>query len=132
PPTAGALDAPPLPSVRPPSSQPSKRSSSEATANPRRGALPRPTMLHRTSPCAQRPRSGYTARGIHMIYDRHWVLWDGECGFCRKTARWLQGKDERAAFQVIAYQNAPTPPMTAELRASCKNAVHVITRDGQI
>jgi len=67
-----------------------------------------------------------------MTYDRHWVLWDGECGFCRKTVHWLQSKDQHAAFQVIPYQEAPVPPMTAELRASCKNAVHVVTRDGQI
>ena len=32
----------------------------------------------------------------------------------------------------MAYQDAPSPPMTPELREACARSSHVITRDGQI
>lgn len=35
-------------------------------------------------------------------------------------------------FEVVAYQDAPSPPMTPQLYEACKRAVHVIKVDGEI
>jgi predicted DCC family thiol-disulfide oxidoreductase YuxK len=32
----------------------------------------------------------------------------------------------------VPYQEAPSPPMTPELRAACERAAHVITADGRL
>jgi predicted DCC family thiol-disulfide oxidoreductase YuxK len=61
---------------------------------------------------------------------RHLVLWDGECGFCRRCARWLGERDRDGLFEILPYQELPSPPMTPELEAACARAVHVITSDG--
>jgi len=33
-------------------------------------------------------------------------------------------------FEVMAYQEAPSPPMTPELAAACQRAIHVVKADG--
>ena len=53
-----------------------------------------------------------------LDYDRHWIVWDGECGYCRRWVRWALDRDRRGLFQAIPYQDVPSPPMTAELRAA--------------
>lgn len=60
----------------------------------------------------------------------HWLLWDGECGFCRECVRWASKRDRHARFRAIPYQETPSPPMTAELRERCREAVQVVTREG--
>ncbi|HET9038389.1 MAG TPA: DCC1-like thiol-disulfide oxidoreductase family protein [Myxococcaceae bacterium] len=60
------------------------------------------------------------------------LLWDGECGFCRRSVEWAERRDEGHAFRAIPYQQAPSPPMTAELRRACARAVHVLTSEGQV
>lgn len=45
---------------------------------------------------------------------------------------WVRRKDTQHEFDVVAYQDAPQPPMTPELYEACKRAVHVITADGEI
>ncbi|GIW05977.1 MAG: hypothetical protein KatS3mg060_0782 [Dehalococcoidia bacterium] len=62
---------------------------------------------------------------------RDWLLIDGECGFCRRSADWIRRQDRRGRFRIIPYQEAPLPPMTEELRAACAQAMHVVTADGQ-
>lgn len=63
---------------------------------------------------------------------RTWVLWDGDCGFCRRCIRWLERRDRQGQFRTLPYQEAPSPPMTAELRHACEWAVHVITPEGSL
>src|SRR2546423_624064 len=63
---------------------------------------------------------------------KHWILWDGECGFCRRASEWVRQKDRRGVFRVTPYQEAPTPPMTPDLAAACERAVHVIKADGTV
>jgi predicted DCC family thiol-disulfide oxidoreductase YuxK len=63
---------------------------------------------------------------------QHWILWDGECGLCRRATRWIARKDTQHVFRFTPYQEAPSPPMTPELKAACENAVHIITTDGTI
>jgi predicted DCC family thiol-disulfide oxidoreductase YuxK len=60
------------------------------------------------------------------------LLWDGECGFCRRSVQWAERRDARHAFQAVPYQQAPSPPMTPELRKACSRAVHLVTADGKL
>lgn len=62
----------------------------------------------------------------------HLILWDGDCGFCRRTTVWIMREDKWHRFEAIPYQQAPSPPMTPELRAACAESVHVIKEDGTI
>ncbi len=63
--------------------------------------------------------------------DRHWIVWDGDCGYCRRWVRWALDRDRRRLFEAIPYQEVPSPPMTAELRDACRDAVHVRTAEGE-
>jgi len=60
------------------------------------------------------------------------LLWDGECGFCRRRVQWAERRDTTHAFQAVPYQQAPSPPMTPELRKACSRAVHLLTADGEL
>lgn len=61
-----------------------------------------------------------------------WVLWDGNCGFCRRTVEWLCHQDVHGRLRPMPYQEAPAPPMTPELYRACDRAVHVIRPDGRV
>ena len=63
--------------------------------------------------------------------DRAWLLFDGDCGFCTRVANWLVSRDRHERLRVVAYQEAPSPPMTPELQAACAEALHVITPQGR-
>ena len=60
------------------------------------------------------------------------LLWDGECGFCRRSVAWAERRDTGHSFRAIPYQQAPSPPMTPELRLACSRAVHVLTAEGEV
>jgi predicted DCC family thiol-disulfide oxidoreductase YuxK len=62
---------------------------------------------------------------------RHLLLWDGKCGVCRRAIDWVRRRDRAERFEIVSYQEAPAPPMTPELRAACRRAMHVLTSDGQ-
>lgn len=63
---------------------------------------------------------------------RPWVLWDGDCGFCRRSVRWLERQDREDLLRTMPYQVAPSPPMNPELYAACDRAVHLILPDGTV
>ena len=63
---------------------------------------------------------------------KNWVLWDGDCGLCRRTIHWVQRRDTNRLFRSMPYQEAPWPPMTPELAAACERAVHLITPEGRM
>ena len=63
------------------------------------------------------------------VRPRHLVLWDGECGFCRRSVEWLAAHDRRHALEFKPYQDVELAP---SLRAACERAMHVITSDGQV
>ena len=63
--------------------------------------------------------------------EKHLILWDGECEFCRRTVAWIQSKDHRGLFAASPYQEVASPPMTPELHAACEYAVHLITTEGK-
>ena len=60
---------------------------------------------------------------------RHLVLWDGDCGFCRRSVEWLAAQDKRGALEFKPYQSVALAPSLAE---SCSHAVHVIKADGTV
>ena len=62
---------------------------------------------------------------------RHWIVWDGDCGFCRRAVTWALAEDRDGRFEAVPYQALPSPPLTPELRAACGEAVHVRTADGR-
>lgn len=62
--------------------------------------------------------------------ERHWLFWDGECGFCRRCAEWVQRRDRAGRFHVVPYQQAPHPPMDERLQIACQQAVQVLRTDG--
>jgi predicted DCC family thiol-disulfide oxidoreductase YuxK len=62
---------------------------------------------------------------------RDWIVWDGECGFCRRAVDWALARDRAGRFEAVPYQALSEPPMTPELRAACRDAVHVRTADGR-
>ena len=63
---------------------------------------------------------------------RDFLLWDGTCGFCRRSVEALERRDTGHLFFAVPYQEAPSPPMTPELRAACARAFHVVTQDGRV
>jgi predicted DCC family thiol-disulfide oxidoreductase YuxK len=63
---------------------------------------------------------------------RHYLLWDGACGFCRRAVEWVARRDLAGRFEIVPYQVAASPPMTPELRDACRRAVHVVTTDGRV
>ncbi len=63
------------------------------------------------------------------LQPRHLVLWDGDCGFCRRSVEWLAANDRRHALEFKPYQDANLAPT---LKEACSHAVHVITTDGQV
>jgi predicted DCC family thiol-disulfide oxidoreductase YuxK len=64
--------------------------------------------------------------------DRHLVLWDGECGLCRRGIAFFERRDEGRRMRFVAYQDAPSPPMTEELAEACRRSVHVVCDDGTV
>lgn len=64
--------------------------------------------------------------------ERYWVLWDGECGFCRRSIDWLMARDRSEQLRAVPYQQAPSPPMTPELADACARAVHLVAPDGRV
>jgi predicted DCC family thiol-disulfide oxidoreductase YuxK len=63
---------------------------------------------------------------------QHWLIWDGECGFCRECINWVQKHDTLKKFIPITFQTAPSPPMTRGLLEQSRQAVQVVTSEGQI
>jgi predicted DCC family thiol-disulfide oxidoreductase YuxK len=66
-----------------------------------------------------------------MDATHHWIVWDGECGFCARSVRWALAHDRRDEFRAIPYQEVPSPPMTPALREACRTSVHVRSADGR-
>lgn len=63
---------------------------------------------------------------------QHWIFWDGECGFCRRSVDWLLARPGGEQFRPVPFQEAPSPPMTPEMARACADAVHVVTQEGEV
>lgn len=67
-----------------------------------------------------------------MDSGQDFLLWDGTCGFCRRSVEALERRDTQHLFLAVPFQEAPSPPMTPELRAACARAAHVVTQEGRV
>lgn len=59
------------------------------------------------------------------------LLWDGECALCRKCVEWIERRDAGGRIRPVPYQEAPSPPMTVDLRRRCERALHLIPPGGE-
>jgi predicted DCC family thiol-disulfide oxidoreductase YuxK len=63
---------------------------------------------------------------------RHYLIFDGECDFCRAWAEWVAFRDvETRKFRICPWQVVPSPPMTPLLQIQARRAVQLITDEGQ-
>ncbi len=60
-----------------------------------------------------------------------WVLWDGDCDFCRCMAEQLQFLDRQGVLMIVPYQEAPAPPMTPGLQILAARQVQLIAPTGR-
>ena len=60
------------------------------------------------------------------------VLWDGQCGFCRRGMHWFQQRDGQGQLKMVPFQEAPSPPMTPELEIECHKAIYIVHPDGSM
>lgn len=67
-----------------------------------------------------------------MTEPTHWLIWDGKCGFCRKSVEWVKLRDRENLFRAVPFQEAPSPPMTPELYERAKQSVQVVLPDGRV
>ena len=63
---------------------------------------------------------------------QHLLLWDGDCGFCRRVVSSIERHDVRGAFEAVPYQQAPADRVGPAVREASAKAVHVVTRDGRV
>jgi len=57
------------------------------------------------------------------------VLFDGECGFCRRSVEWAARHDKSGTLRFQAYQQADIPQA---FKDACGKAVHIVTTSGKI
>ncbi len=63
--------------------------------------------------------------------ETYWLIWDGDCGFCRRAAARFANLDRDGVFTVVPYQAAPAPPMTPLLWIRAPRSVQLVTNRGQ-
>lgn len=59
------------------------------------------------------------------------VYFDGDCGFCRRVAQWLQGQPKYVPMHLVAAQNAATTGCPYGLDALLEQ-ITVVANDGAV
>ena len=59
---------------------------------------------------------------------RHVLLYDGDCGMCRRFARWLSARDMKALLEITAYQATPLPAL---MRRKAARSVQLLYSSGR-
>ncbi len=62
---------------------------------------------------------------------RHYLLYDGDCDFCREWATWLTFRDRHRRFRICPWQVVHGPPMTPLLQVQARRAVQIVTAEGE-
>lgn len=70
--------------------------------------------------------------GQRPLAGQYWLLWDGDCGFCRRAVEWALQRDRAGLLAALPYQQAPWPPMDEDLAHACSRAVHLRHPDGRL
>ncbi len=55
------------------------------------------------------------------------LLYDGDCGLCRRFVTWLAARDQQGRLQIAAYQDIPLP---AQVRARARRSLQLIDPPG--
>jgi predicted DCC family thiol-disulfide oxidoreductase YuxK len=58
------------------------------------------------------------------------VLYDGNCGMCRRMANWSRRHDAYQRLTFVPSQEGPPEIMTPEMLETCETSVQVVTSDG--
>lgn len=66
------------------------------------------------------------------MQDFTWVFPDGDCRLCQRLAEACRQRDRAGRLRFVNFQEAPTPPMTPELRLASEVALHAIAPDGRV
>lgn len=61
---------------------------------------------------------------------QHYLLYDGDCDFCREWATWVTFRDRDRRFRICPWQVVDGPPMTPLLKIQARKAVQIVTADG--
>lgn len=70
--------------------------------------------------------------GVEKSAGKEWILYDGECDFCRRIVTWVGKQDRNGTFTIVPFQDAQHSAVTPEVRKACERSVHVIRRDGRV
>lgn len=62
---------------------------------------------------------------------RFLIVWDGECGFCRRAVDWFMRHDREHQFRATPFQDAPDSQLTPAQRTRAERAVLVVTPEGR-
>lgn len=61
---------------------------------------------------------------------RHYLLYDGDCDFCREWASWITFRDKERRFRICPWQVVNGPPMTPLLQVQAQRSVQIVTASG--
>lgn len=67
-----------------------------------------------------------------MSESADWLIYDGECAFCRSCVAWLERRDRQHRLKPAPFQEAPDPPLSPPLRLRAERSALVIRPDGQV
>ncbi|MEI7728882.1 MAG: DUF393 domain-containing protein [Verrucomicrobiota bacterium] len=68
-----------------------------------------------------------------MPRQRHWVIYDGDCGFCRGSIRLLRALDWFDRFACIPWQQAASDPCCVKLsEPALTQAMHCVSVSGVV
>tara|TARA_B100000902_G_C27274687_1_gene898176 strand:+ start:978 stop:1355 length:378 start_codon:yes stop_codon:yes gene_type:complete len=66
---------------------------------------------------------------LDQHHKKYTVFWDGDCAFCSRCATWVKEKTP-PTVELVPYQNAPNPPIDANLASECGKALHLQLPNG--
>lgn len=58
------------------------------------------------------------------------LIFDGDCGFCSRAARWVKRWDRGHRIQLVPFQQPGAPERYGLTREACEQAAWAITPDG--
>lgn len=60
------------------------------------------------------------------------LVWDGACGLCAASVKWVLRRDRRGLFLPVPYQNLPPEAQKQISVQALDRAIHVVTPEGQV
>jgi len=93
---------------------------------------------HSSYPDTARPRPGgpcpsSTAFKSIMSHGPHTytLIYDGECGICRRSVKWIRQRDEEERIELLPYQDPAVPERFPEIpQSDMERAMQLVARDG--